>query len=179
MRYLLGNIWVYTVTFGWLAAAWRWGDWRNWRGYYPTVLYVIGVQLVVSILTYEYSLWYFRPALFVPNHTVADFLIAFTNFPPITLLYLSRYPSQATLPKQLLYVLAWTVGQTGIEALFLLTGMLSYHNGWHLGWSMLLWFCAFLLMRLHALQPLWAWLAVGACAVAGSLWFHIPVAHLK
>jgi len=27
--------------FLYLFAAWKWGDWKNWREYYPTILFFI------------------------------------------------------------------------------------------------------------------------------------------
>ena len=29
------------VSLAALLAAWRWSDWRNWKKYYPTILYSI------------------------------------------------------------------------------------------------------------------------------------------
>jgi hypothetical protein len=43
-------------------------DWRSWRHYYPTILFVTSVDLICSVLTYEHSLWHFHKALFIPNH---------------------------------------------------------------------------------------------------------------
>jgi hypothetical protein len=179
LRYVIGNIWLIAVSAGLLAGAWRFADWRNWRHYYPTILFVICIDFTISILTYEYPTWYFHPSVLSPNHTTADFLVAFTNLPPMVLLFLSRYPSLGPLSRQIAYMAAWGAAWTLVEGTFALTGMMSYHNGWNFGWSILFWQLMFPVVRLHDLRPLLAWLAILGFAVGGLLYFHIPLAHLK
>lgn len=179
MLYLLGNIFLFAVTVGWGGAAWRLGDWRQWRKFYPTILFVISVDFFVSILTYEHPLWYFHRSVVTPNHTVADFFIALTNFPPMILVFLSHYPVKPPLLHQFAYVSAWALGNFVIETIFLYTGLMSYHNGWNLWWSVLFWFLMFVVVRLHSVKPLGAWLAILGLVIGGVFHFHIPVAHLK
>ncbi|MFC4767928.1 hypothetical protein [Effusibacillus consociatus] len=81
MAYKIGEYMVLVLTALLLLAVWRFGDWRNWRKYYPTILFIISVNLFGTILTYNYSLWYFHKALFIPNHTLGDLFMKFTNFP--------------------------------------------------------------------------------------------------
>jgi hypothetical protein len=80
-------------------------NWKNWRSYYSTILFVICVDFFISIVTFEHSLWHFNKALLIPNHTIADFVIAFTNLPLITIVFLSRYPYKTQLYKQIAYIL--------------------------------------------------------------------------
>lgn len=93
-------------------------DWKTWRIYYPTIIFAICVDFFISIITYKHSLWYFHKAFLIPNHTIADFFIAFTNFPLIILVFLSRYPYHTQLLKQLSYIFFWSILFTVIEYQF-------------------------------------------------------------
>lgn len=33
--------------------AWKWGDWKNWKLYYPTILFMILGDFVYIFLTYK------------------------------------------------------------------------------------------------------------------------------
>ncbi|WP_338448335.1 hypothetical protein R4Z09_19085 [Niallia oryzisoli] len=39
-----------------LLAAMRWGDWLNWRMYYPTILFFIGGDLLKNALLHDYRM---------------------------------------------------------------------------------------------------------------------------
>lgn len=162
-----------------LIAAWRFGDWRNWPKYYSAIIFTICVDFMISLLLYNHSLWYFHKAVLAPNHTVADFLIAITNFPPIVLLYLSRYPYNSRLLKQFVYISVWVGSFVLIESIFLYVKLLSYHNGWTLGWSILVWISMFLGLRLHDTKPLWAWIFCLVTTVFLIIYFKIPISTMK
>lgn len=162
-----------------LIAAWLFGDWRNWRTYYPTILFAICVDFFISLLIYNYPLWQFHQSAVTPNHTIADFFIAFTNLPCIVLVYLSKYPFKSHLWKQVVYAAVWPAIFTGIESLFLLIKMLTYHNNWNFWWSIAVWVFMFIGLRLHFTKPLWAWLLCFAGAVFLILYFHIPISKMK
>ncbi|WP_367759666.1 CBO0543 family protein [Ammoniphilus sp. 3BR4] len=132
-----------------------------------------------SILTYEHSLWHFKKTFMIPNHTIADFFIAFTNFPLIVLLYLSRYPHRSRFLKQFAYISFWIFTWTLIEYIFLLTKMITFHNGWHIGFSFLLWCIMFIALRLHHTRPLWAWLICLGYSVFVISYFKIPINNLN
>lgn len=162
-----------------LLMAWRFGDWRNWRTYYPTIVFAICVDFFISLLLYNYSLWQFHKTPAIPNHTMADFVIALTNFPCIVLVYLSRYPNHSHLLKQLVYVIGWSAAFTGVEVLFLFADLLTYHNNWNFWWSIVVWVFMFYGLRLHAAKPLWAWGLCFACTAILMVFFHIPISGMK
>ncbi|SEC04458.1 hypothetical protein SAMN05443246_2778 [Paenibacillus sp. GP183] len=123
-------------------------DWRNWRKYYPTILFTISVDLIFSVLTYEHSLWYFHKALFIPNHTLHDLWINFTAFPLIILMYLSRYPYKSGWLMQTAYFTLWAVLFSLVEGVSFILRFITYHNGWSYWWSVLFWFTMFPVVRL-------------------------------
>jgi hypothetical protein len=44
-------------SFLWILATWKWGDWRNWKKYQSTILYMIVFSLLFDVLTYNHSLF--------------------------------------------------------------------------------------------------------------------------
>ncbi len=154
-------------------------DWKNWRKYYPTIIFAICIDFFISILLYEHSLWYFHKAFLAPNHTIADFFIAFTNFPLIVLIFLSRYPYKTQLIKQLAYIFFWSILFIVIETLFSFLKLLSYHNGWNFWWSLVVWFFIFIGIITHHKKPLLAWLLCFSCTVFLILYFQIPLIQMK
>ncbi|MBA2940138.1 hypothetical protein HZF08_17630 [Paenibacillus sp. CGMCC 1.16610] len=162
-----------------LIAAWLFGDWRNWKTYYPTILFAICVDFLVSLLSYNYSLWVFHKSAVTPNHTIADFMIAFSNLPCIVMVYLHKYPLKSRPLRQVIYIAIWSAVFTCVEGLFLLIKMLTYHNNWNFWWSIAVWVFMFIGLRLHFTRPLWAWLLCVAGVVFLILYFHIPIAKMK
>ncbi|MEH7119341.1 CBO0543 family protein [Neobacillus vireti] len=162
-----------------IIAVWRFADWRNWKKYYPTILYIISVDFIISILTYEYPLWTFHGALIVPNHTIADFMITFVIFPNLTLLYLSLYPYRSYWPKQVGYITIWLIFEVIIESLFMHAKLISYDHGWSYGWSCVVWLFLFIGLRLHHTKPLWGWVLCFVCIAFLIQHFHIPVTTFK
>jgi hypothetical protein len=154
-------------------------DWRSWRQYYPTILFVISVNLLCSVLTYEYSLWHFRKALFIPNHTLHDLWMKFISFPLIIFMYLSRYPYKSRWLMQTAYITLWAVLLSLVEGVYVILKITIYHHGWNFWWSVLFWFTLFPTLRLHHTRPLLAWLVFVLCAIFVIPYFHIPITQLK
>jgi hypothetical protein len=63
----------------WILAAYKWGDWRNYKKYYPTILFMISGDLVYQFLTYDYPLWELSDPLL--NATLTTLLMVFINWP--------------------------------------------------------------------------------------------------
>ncbi|WP_420490182.1 CBO0543 family protein [Neobacillus drentensis] len=154
-------------------------DWKNWRIYYPTIVFTVCIDFFITILTYEHSLWYFHKAFLAPNHTVADFFIAFTNYPLIVLVFLSLYPYKAQIWRKLAYIFIWSSLFTVIETIFLFLKLLSYHHVWTFWWSYVVWIFIFMAIIIHQKTPLFAWLLCFSCTIFLILYFHIPVLKMK
>ncbi|MFJ8259235.1 CBO0543 family protein [Peribacillus asahii] len=169
--------WLLTVVL--LISALIFTNWKNLKTYYPTITFAISMDFFISILTYEHSLWYFHKAFLVPNHTIADFFIAFTNFPLIILVYLSRYPYKEHFLKQLVYISFWAILFTFIETVFLFVNLISYHNSWNFWWSLAVWFFIFIGIILHHKKTLFAWLLCFSCVMFLIFYFQIPVIKMK
>jgi len=157
-----------------LFACYRWGDWKNWKEYYPTILYVIIGDISYNFIFYDHTLWsYVR----LVNHTFSDFLVAFTVFPSAIILFLTHYPKKPW--KQISYIILWTVISTLVEYISVNAGYFSYSGGWSILWSMGVFFIAFLLTRLHYKHPLVVWPISSICALATMFIFKVPISSLK
>jgi hypothetical protein len=145
---------IFTV---FLFSAWRWGDWKNWTRYYSTILFVILVSILETLITHNHFLWKFHPDPFMPflyNHFLISIAMAFVVFSSTVLIYLGNYPKNK---KQFAYVLMWVLIYSVVEVITSNFGLLSYHNGWSIFWSVVINIIMFPLIRLHYTRPLLTW----------------------
>lgn len=163
------------VTLIIVAISLKWGDWKNWKRYYPTMLFYAIGALVYSLLTYNYPLWEYESPLL--KTTFSDLLITLVFFPATIVLYLPHIPKG--LLKQALWVLFWVLVYSITEKVSYWFGFFSYHNGWSIWWSVLFNFCMFPLLWLHYRKPVWA---MSIAIATGSLlvfYFRIPFSSMK
>lgn len=167
------------ILFIFLFSAWLWGNWKNRAAYYPTVLFIMVVNLSVAFLTYHHELWRFNPDILVKTHTTVELLNAFIVLPSVTFLYLSKFPDNNKL-HQLSYLLLWVGIFVGVEFIaHYIVGSLSYYNGWSLKVSAVFDIAMFSLIRLHSLRPIIAWIATLVLAVIILLIFDFISAEFK
>lgn len=156
-------------------AAWKLGDWRNWKKYYPTIQYFIIGEFLYDLLCYNYPLWSFESPLL--KVTFSAILISFIFYPAAVLLYLPHMPTGWV--KRILYVLLWVIIFSLTERISYLLGFFSYHNGWNIWLSVLFNIVMFPLLWLHYKKPLLACaLLIGAAAV-GLILFQVPISSIK
>jgi hypothetical protein len=132
---------------------WKWGDWKNWRKYYPTILYIILIDFLNNFLTANYPLWEYDRVL--NHHTFNDILVAFTIYPCTVLIYLPYYPKK--ILKQAGYIAFWILIYTSIEIAANEIGTFSYHNGWNIWWTIGFNISMFIMLKLHYEKPLLIW----------------------
>lgn len=159
-----------------MLSTWKWGDWRNWRLYYPTILFFILISMLHLVLTYDYPQWTFQDFM-IPNSTLKTLLMLFLQYPCFTILFFTFVPTnKAYLP---IYFLIWVLVFGLLELVSFLSGVIIYHHGWNFGWSIVLNMCTFPTLYLHHKRPLWAWL-VSMCLTAIFAWiFQVPITKLK
>lgn len=150
---------------------WKWGDWRNWKKYYSTILFFIIWDLLYSLITVNYPLWRLDHPLF--KHTYSTMIIMFISYPSVAMLYLPYYPPN--LAKRIAHVGLWVVIFTSIELVNLHLAGIHYYNGWNLGCSALFNIIIFLLLRLHFNKPLTAWAVSIAVCIAVLGIFRFPI----
>ncbi|WP_442862445.1 CBO0543 family protein [Bacillus sp. USDA818B3_A] len=157
-----------------ILADWKYGDWRNWKRYYPTILFYICVNLGISYLTYDFPLWRYSDK-FLNSHKITDYIHTIISFPALLFLYLSNLPLKSSRFKQIVYILCFVIILCIIEAIFRFAKEILYFNGWNYWWSVLVWLFMFIGVRLHYTKPLWAWLLCFVCTAFLIFYFHIPM----
>lgn len=157
-----------------IFAAWRWGDWKNWQLYHPTLLFMPMANLIYGQLVndHDFYLWRYHGDFLFSQET-ADFVYTLIAFPATVLVYLSNYPD--TRGKQLLHILKYVLIYISLEYIALQIGALSHCKGWNLGWS--LWFnmITFSMLRLHHTRPSWAYAASVIVTVYLLYHFNVPL----
>ena len=169
---------VYGLFYIFLAI--KWGDWKNWKAYYPTILFLMVGDLVYQFLLFNHSMWEYVPVgsdEAWAKHTHIAILIMLIKYPCTLLVFLGNLPS--TYGRKLLYIIGWTILYTINEFLDLKMGALVHKNGWNLCWSAFFSFVMFFVLYIHYKNPLFAWILATVYAV--FLWniFHISPNTLK
>ena len=155
-------------------SCYKWGAWRKWREFYPSILFLIIGDMAYNFVFHDYSLWCY--AGFV-NHTVANIIAMFLVFPPVVILFLSHWPQKWT--RKTLYVLVWSIGFTLLEYSSLCLCLFTHHNGWNIFWSFTLYILGFAIVRLHYRHPLLVWPICAALAAVTMFIFKLPFDLLK
>ena len=145
---------LFLLLFLSILIAWKWGDWRNWNLYYPTILYMILGNLVYIILSSDKPLWRYQSPIY--SSYFVEALISFVVFPCTCLVFLPLY-SKVSKMKGIVYILFWALLYTSVEWLSVSLGYFSYHYGWNLYWSFGFNCTMFPLIILHYKKPLWVW----------------------
>jgi len=160
------------------AAAYFLADWRNWRKYYPTYLFMLVANFFAAIVTFNHTLWIFKPTFLLANHTLTEFYIAFVAYLGTVMLFLSRYPKQ-NLMWQIGWILLWVGAYTLSELIPQYLGLVGYSHGWSLGWSIVHNLIMFPLIKLHHISPVWAWLVSAVYFVFVYNYFGLSIQDLK
>ncbi|WP_251548959.1 CBO0543 family protein [Neobacillus muris] len=171
------------LLIGYVLAGWKWGDWRNWEKYYPTILFFLIGDLLYNFLLYNYPMWSYHPSFdkqILPNHTMISLAIEFLSFPVKVLIYLGHYPAKKSKAKQGFYILAWVVSLTVFELIARnVWGGLSHHHGWNILWTFLFYIVIFGLLRLHQIRPLLTWVISFWIITFLLIYFKVPIEKMK
>ncbi|WP_311201045.1 CBO0543 family protein [Niallia taxi] len=159
-----------------LLAAYKWGDWRNWKLYYPTILFLIIGDFLYNFLLYKKSMWVFHD-LILPNHTIITILAMFVSYSSTVLIYLGRFPEDWN--KRFLWFLLWVGIYLSVEYLDSMFGFITYHNGWNMLWSVLFTGIIFIILPIHQKRPLLAWLLSLIIIVTLLNIFDVKISEMK
>lgn len=155
-----------------IFSAWKWGDWRHWQRYQPTMLYMLSAEMIYEFLTKDYSLWTFRPDILL-NGTLVVLVYAVVSMPLTVLVFLSRYPQKWS--KRILYYGKWVAIYMGVEVILSVTHRISYQHKWSLWWSFVFDVVMFPMLQLHTKKPLLAYV-LSVMAISGYMIFlKVPI----
>jgi len=131
------------------------GDWKNRNKYYPTVLFIMIINITVSFLTYHHVLWSFNPDALVKTYTTVEILNSYIVLPCTTFVFLSKLPRNSG--GQLSYIGLWILIYSTIEFIDKTIGGISYQHGWSWQASVMFDCAMFSILRIHYLRPFAAW----------------------
>lgn len=176
---LLILIFRVSLLLAFLIVALKFGDWKNREKYYPTVLFVIVADLFASFLTYHHILWNYNPDILVKTRTTVELCNSFFMLPITAFIFLSRYPKDTKL-YQYGYIVFWVFIYAGLEFIdHYIVGGLSYKNGWSWLSSVVFDCCLFPIVRLHHLNPGWAWVVSLVMTIVILIMFDFSSGEFK
>ncbi|MDF2570669.1 MAG: hypothetical protein K0R55_2273 [Sporomusa sp.] len=162
-----------------LIAALKFGDWKNWQKYYPTILFIMVINLVASYLTYHHTLWNYDRDILVKTHTTVEFINALVLLPAVAFTFLSKFPV-STKFYQYGYIALWVLIFSSLELIdHYVVGGISYENGWTWPSSFIFDIAMFSILRLHHLKPIWAWIASALMTVIIFILFNFTSGEFK
>ncbi|WP_163100673.1 CBO0543 family protein [Peribacillus alkalitolerans] len=139
----------------WILAVWKWGDWENWKKYYPTMLFAIVGNLLYEVICFNYPMWAMEPNG-LPNQTIPILLLVLVGMPLSVFVFLSHFPDNESKIRQALYILLFVCIFVVLEYVSVQLGSITYHNGWNLAWSSLFNVIMFSIIRIHYKKPILA-----------------------
>lgn len=154
-----------------LISAYKWGDWKNWKKYYPTMVFFGMGDLIYATVFYDKPLWDF-PTNFLVS-PLDELLLIFGCFFPTTLTFLSHYPKKAF--SQIAYNSMWIGIYMSLELINIILGTIEYYRGWNIGWSLLHNTIQFPLIALHHKNPILTWVIALIFLVVIMKIFKIPI----
>lgn len=152
---------------------WKWGNWRNWKEYYSTILYLFIGSIVCDFLLYQHPLWAFNKL--TEEYPFLKIFITAVLFPSTVILYLSHLPKSGK--RMVLYIILWVAIYTVVELFAYLIGDFLYFNGWNIKYTLVFNLLMFPLITLHYKKPLYVWPISMILAFALILYFKISLAR--
>jgi len=171
-------IFRFLLVCAFIIGVYRFGDWKNLQSYYPTMLFVMVVNLSSCLLTYHHVLWGFGPDFFVTTSTVVELLNSYIALPATVFIFLSRFPSSGRL-LQYAYFALWIFIFSTIELIDYTLGGISYQNGWSWRISTLFDFAIFSIVKIHHSKPFLAWSITFFLAAIILFLFDFHTAEMK
>ncbi|MBN8210416.1 hypothetical protein JI666_16805 [Bacillus sp. NTK071] len=124
------------------------GDWRNWEKYYPSMLYIALATFVYEYISHEhFLLWELQEDSFI-NRTNTHFVHNLIINPLSAFVYLSNFPTEGIV-RMIIYNGKWIIVFWIVECVASWMNIITYHNGWNLGWSLLFLTVMFPMVHLH------------------------------
>jgi hypothetical protein len=147
----------FTIGLILIVASLRWANWKEWKQYYPTMMYIVASNLLYKFFALsKYHLWKFSSHDFFFNSYTGIFLWhVFIINTLSTFIFLSNFPD-GKLTKKGFYILKWVVLFIVVEMVLLKFNHVNYYHGWNFGWTVLFDIIMFVMLRLHYKKPMWA-----------------------
>ena len=164
------------ITLLTILASLKWGDWKNWREYHASMFFISTGGLLYEFIVKENTLWKFHPD-FLYGHEMVVIIYAIITMPISIFLFLSHIPEGRF--KRVIYISVWSAIYIAIEWILLITGRISYQNGWQFEYSFFFDLIMFSVIVLHQQKPIRAYLISIVIIIFLIHWFDVPFKVLK
>ncbi|MGH4049847.1 MAG: CBO0543 family protein [Clostridium sp.] len=151
------------------------GDWRNWKKYYPTILFFILSNVVCILLTYNHALWQYKTKIL--NHTFSDLFISITVYPSMVMLFIPNFPKKTM--KIITHISFYVALYTIAELIGMKLGYFIHFNGWNIWFSIIVNYILFSLLYLHYKKPIYAWIIALLSPHILFFFMNIPYNSIK
>ena len=171
---------IFFIIYGFFG--WKYGNWKEFRKYYPTLLYFIIGDFLYQFLLFDHTMWLFHPVGQIEkalhfNHTIIALGKMAIQYPVTIAIFLGRLNSNAK--ERVLSIFLWIGIYAITQVIAHFFGGITYHNGWNFGWDLIFNSVMFPLLLLHYSKPLYAWILT-LPVVLGLWWiFDVPYSVLK
>ncbi len=152
-----------------IVNCYKWGEWKNWKTYYPTILFLIAGDFIARFVFSDKPLWRYEET--VISGTLTQLIVALVIYPCTVLIFL---PSYQKAKIKVVHITLWVFLFWGLEYLGVKHNHFSHYNGWNLTYSMTFDVILFGLLVMHQKNPPKAWLLSLFTGVVITLWFRLP-----
>lgn len=159
-----------------IIASMKWGKWKNWQDYHPSMLFIAAGGLLYEYIVQENTLWKFHPD-FIYGHEMVVIVYAVITMPISIFLYLSHFPERWFL--RVFYIVAWSVIYITVEWMLLKFDRISYQNGWSILFSFLFDLVMFSVIALHHHKPIRSYIISLFIIIFLIAYFDVPFKFAK
>ncbi|HEY8910452.1 MAG TPA: CBO0543 family protein [Desulfosporosinus sp.] len=157
-----------------ILACYKWGDWRNWKTYYPTILLLIAGDFIYYYVSSAKPVLQYTAKL-VPG-TFATLIIALIVYPCTVLIFFPLYPKSGAI-KKACYITFWVCLYAFLEYLALKYNYMQHFNGWNFLYSVLFDYALFPLLLVHQKKPPVALVLSSIMGIGIAFLFKLPELH--
>ncbi|MFD2446028.1 CBO0543 family protein [Bacillus sp. CGMCC 1.16607] len=161
----------------WILVAIKFGD-RDWKKYYPSMLFAALGNAIYEILCYKYQLWQMEPNG-LKYSIIPMLLLILIGMPLSTWVFLSHYPYHSSLFRKMLYVSFFIAAFIILEYISIKIGAITYHHDWNLGWSFFFVVVMFYVIRIHYTRPLVALILSVPFSILLCIIFEVTLDKMK
>lgn len=155
-----------------IFAVLKYGDWKHWKNYHATMIFLAFSNMLYNFLTENYRLWVMKPDVLL-NFKITEIVYTVVVLTGTTLIFLSRFPQ--TLKKQIIYIIKWIMVYVAVEWILFKTGRIQYEHGWCLLNTAIFDAVMFPSLYLHHKKPLLAYLEFTIITIWAVVYFKIPI----
>jgi hypothetical protein len=160
-----------TIALLTIVASFKLGDWKNWKKYHASMFFITSGGLLYEYIVKENTLWKFHPD-FLYGHQMVVIVYAVITMPVSILIFFTHFPEKWL--HRLIYIFLWSGIYIFVEWILLISGRISYQNGWQFWYSFLFDIMMFSVIVIHQYYPFRAYILSIIIIVFLISFFNIP-----